>query len=116
MQEKRKTKRVGEKAKFTIKLPGSEAELDSCKIIHDLTKDISVAGVRIQCKTLIPVNTLIRLELNLERPDRMVAAAGVVRWAKTVYGNELFEMGIEFVDPSGEVVQNLKEHLERFSE
>jgi hypothetical protein len=114
MQEKRRSKRVEEKAKFTIKLPGSDAELDNYKIIRDLTKDISVAGVRIQCKTLIPVNTLIKLELKLEKPDRLVTATGVVRWAKSVYGNELFEMGIEFVDPSSEVVQNLKDHLERF--
>jgi hypothetical protein len=114
MQEKRRAKRVEEKAKFTIKLPSSDTELDSYKIIRDLTKDLSVAGVRIQCKTLIPVNTLIKLELKLEKPDRLITAAGLVRWAKSIYGNELFEMGIEFVDPSSEVVQILKNHLERF--
>ncbi len=114
MQEKRKAKRIEEKAKATIKLSSPDGELEGCKIFHDLTKDISIAGVRIQCKTFIPVNTLIKIELKLERPDKLISAFGNVRWTKSIYGNELFEMGIEFVEPSSEVVQILREHLEPY--
>jgi hypothetical protein len=112
MPEKRRAKRVKEKVKVTIKLASSDDELAGCNIIHDLTKDISLAGIRIQCKTFIPMNSLLKIELSLMRPDRTVTAFGRVRWIKSLYDDELFEMGIEFVDPSNEVIRILRRHIE----
>lgn len=112
MPEKRRAKRVKEKVKVTIKLASSDDGLAGCKIIHHLTKDISLVGIRMQCKTFIPMNSLLKIELSLMRPVRIITAFGRVRWIKSLYDDELFEMGIEFVNTSNEVIRILKRHIE----
>ena len=107
MQEKRRTQRVQEKAEVRIKLADSENEL-ACKIIHHLTQDISLTGVKIQCNLFIPVNSLLRIELSLKKPVRIISVLGRVRWIKALFKDELYEMGIEFVDASQEAIRILE--------
>jgi hypothetical protein len=43
----------------------------------------------------------------------MISAYAKVRWVKSVYADELFELGIEFVDTSINIIKSLKEHFDK---
>ena len=111
MEERRRTQRVKDKAAITIKLADSGDELAGCKIVQEISKDLSLSGCRIQCHTFIPVNTLLRIESSLRKTGRVITALGRVRWVKSVYGDELYEMGIEFVEASPEVIRILEDYI-----
>ena len=109
--EKRKAKRILEENKVKItqtykdKLPPDE------KIIYGLTKDISSGGARIQGNTFLPIDTLLKIELSLKEPFRLISAIGKVRWVKKPY-RELFQMGIEFMEMSPGSKNVLEEHID----
>jgi c-di-GMP-binding flagellar brake protein YcgR len=110
MEERRKAPRVQEKAEVRIKLADSEDEL-ACKIIRHLTQDISLTGVKVQCNMFIPVNSLLKIELSLRKPVKVIPVTGRVRWIKTIFRDELYEMGVEFVDTSQEAIRILESCL-----
>jgi hypothetical protein len=115
MSDKRRAKRIKEEAKVTIILVSKDSLSPGRKIIYHLTKDISAAGIKIQTNTFLPINSMIKIELSLKEPPRVVSAIGMVRRVKTLYADELFEVGIEFVDTSQEIISIIKEHIERQS-
>lgn len=109
--EKRKAKRILEENKVKItrdykdKLPPDE------KIIYGLTKDISSGGARIQGNTFLPINTLLKIELSLKEPLRLISAIGKVCWVKKPH-RELFQTGIEFMEMSPGSKNVLEEHID----
>ena len=111
--EKRKTKRVKKESKITIKVISEDTIPRNKQIIYHLTKDISSRGVKIQTNTFLPINTLLKIELSLTSPPRVVKAIGRVRWVKSRYADEKFEMGIEFIDTPKESIKALSKHIER---
>jgi hypothetical protein len=112
MEERRRAQRLKEKAEVTLSLLSPDDPLTSCKITHHLTKDISYSGMRVQSNTFIPMSSMVKIELAIGEPARQIAALGRVRWVKCLYGNELFEIGIEFVDTSRDIIRLLKSHIE----
>jgi c-di-GMP-binding flagellar brake protein YcgR len=112
MAERRRAKRKKEKAEVTVSIINPNDPLANSKITHHLTKDISLAGIRIQSQTFIPMNSMIKIELSLGEPASLISALGRVRWVKCLYEAELFEMGIEFVETSREVIRQLKSHIQ----
>lgn len=110
--EKRKVKRVKKESKITINVLSEDTVPRNKKIIYHLTKDISSKGAKIQTNTFLPINTLLRIELSLMKPPRVVKAIGRVRWVKSRYGDEKFEMGIEFTDTPRESIKALSKHIE----
>jgi c-di-GMP-binding flagellar brake protein YcgR len=112
MREKRRTERIKEKTQVTI-TPFDPCDLSAgSKIIHHMTKDISLGGIRIQSNIFIPINSMLKMELSLRAPTRLITAYGKVRWIKSFSKDELFEIGIEFVDTSQEIIRILKNHIE----
>lgn len=114
MSEKRREKRIKEHALFTITLISKDRLEPHKKIIHHTTKDISLTGARIHTNTFLPVGSFLKMDLSLKEPPRLISAFAKVRWIKSLYADELFEMGIEFVDTSLDIIKALKEHFERF--
>ena len=113
MTEYRRTKRVKEEAQVVIKLVPSETFTPDKTISYHLTKDISSTGLRILANTFLPINSTLKIELTLTKPPRLINAFGKVRWIKSRYADELFELGIEFVDTPEEHVTALKKHIEK---
>ena len=95
--EKRKAKRIIEENKVKI---------------TRIYKDKLPGGVRIQGNTFLPINTLLKIELSLKEPLRLISAIGKVRWVKRRYTEELFETGIEFMEMSPGSNNVLKEHID----
>lgn len=111
-KEKRKAKRVKKESKISIDVLSKETVTRNKKIIYQLTKDISSKGVKIQSNTFLPINTLLKIELSLTKPPRVIKAIGRVRWIKSRYADEKFEMGIEFVDTPKDQIKALSQHIE----
>jgi len=112
MKERRKRKRIKKECEVTIMMISGDQITPSKKISHHLTKDISSGGLKIRTDTFVPINTLLRIELLLTNPPRSIAAFGKVRWSRSLYGDEMFEIGIEFLDTSPDSIKVIKEYIE----
>lgn len=113
MREKRRTERLFSKSPITITYQHIGNEPPRRKIIHHTSKDISPHGVRILTPVFLPVDSLLNIEVQLENPPRVLITRGRIRWIKNLYSNEMFEMGIEFINPSLEFKRALRSHVEK---
>ena len=115
-KDKREAKRITEETKITITLLSTDLVPPGKTFSYNLTKDISLKGVKIRANTFLPINALLKIELSLTKPARLFSVLGKVRWVKTLYAGESFEMGIAFMDPSSEDIKILKRHIESLTE
>jgi len=114
--EKREAKRIREETKITITLLSKDLVPPGKTFSYNLTKDISSKGVKIRANTFLPINALLKIELSLTKPARLISVLGKVRWVKTLYAGESFEMGIAFVEASSEDIRILTRHIESLLE
>ena len=111
MTEKRREKRLEEETKVAIRiLPDEEQEIDE-SVVYALTKDISSGGVKILTDKMLPVDTLLEIEMTLSRMRKIVSAKGKVRWLKPLYDGGVFEVGLQFVDTPPESIILLLEYV-----
>lgn len=111
MEEKRREKRIKKENKLIFEVVSDHQNLKNKKIYYTLTKDISLGGVNIRTDTFLPVGTLIRIDLALPKMHKIISVRGKVRWIKSLYEDEVFEVGLEFVDTSHDVITSLIGHL-----
>lgn len=109
LQERRMDSRVIGEDKVVIELLTNGQPPVDKTVINALTKDISPGGVRLMTNALLPANTLLKMEIVLSQ-RRVIHAVGTVRWARSMYEEELFEMGIEFTQISASDKMLLLEH------
>jgi len=112
-KERRRESRVNEEDKVVLELlsdPGFSGEKRS---LNALTKDISPGGVRLMTNVNLPAGTRVGLEIALARRRKLVRAVGSVRWSRSVYEEELFELGVEFTEISPEDKFILLDHTYR---
>jgi PilZ domain len=112
-RERRKDSRLVEENKVVIELLTDGRTTADKTIINALTKDISPGGVRVITNVLIPLDSLLEIEIVLSRRRRLVHAVGTVRWTRSVYGEEMFEIGIEFTQIAPDDKMLLLEHTYR---
>jgi hypothetical protein len=110
-EEKRREKRKDEEIKVTISIVSKHESQEISDNIYALTRDVSLHGVRIQTDAGLKINTLLKIEMALARSHRLINVIGKVKWIKQLYGNEVFEVGVEFVDTPPDRVMALLEHL-----
>jgi c-di-GMP-binding flagellar brake protein YcgR len=113
IRERRQENRINEEDKVVIELLTNGQPPGDKSVINALTKDISPGGARIMTNILLPANTILKMEIVLSNRRRRVHTTGTVRWARSVYEEELFEMGIEFTHISPEDKMLLLEHTYR---
>jgi Tfp pilus assembly protein PilZ len=77
------------------------------KIFYTLTKDISLGGVNIRTDTFLPVDTVVKIELSLPKMHKMLYVRGRVKWIKSLYDDEVFEIGLEFMDIPPNIITSL---------
>lgn len=109
-EERRRDSRIKEEDKVVIELLTNGQPPAEKTILNALTKDISPGGVRLTTNMLLPLNTLLKVEVVLSRRRRVIQATGIVRWARTIYDEEMFEIGIEFTQISPDDKMLLLEH------
>lgn len=109
--EKRRDKRIKEENELHLKVISSPGDIGGNRSFSPLTKDISLGGLRIQADTHLPVDTLARIELSLPKIKKIIKVRARVRWIKGLEDDEAYEMGLEFIDTSPDVITALLGHL-----
>ncbi len=112
-KERRKDSRMNEEDKVVVEFLSSVDVPPEKRSLNALTKDISPGGVRLMTNMNLPVGTLIKLEIGLAKRRKLIQAVGCVRWSRSVYEEELFELGVEFTQISPEDKFVLLEHTYR---
>jgi c-di-GMP-binding flagellar brake protein YcgR len=111
MPDKRRENRVAEETKVTIKILPEDNYAHDKTVVYALTKDISSGGIKILTDKMLPVDTLLQIELTLTKLRKLVTLNGKVRWVNRLYDDDVFEMGIEFIDTAPESVILLLENI-----
>jgi hypothetical protein len=111
MYEKRRSERLAQENEITIKIVSKGKLPPNKKIIYQISKDISSSGTRIRTNTFLSVDTLLKIQLPLKQPPRMITALGKVKWVRTLYADESFEVGLEFIDTSSETIKLLADYI-----
>lgn len=65
---------------------------------NKLTLDLSEGGIRFIADEFIPLNSLLRLEIKLLHCSKVINAIAKVVRVKSLFGDERFEIGVEFID------------------
>lgn len=76
-----------------------------------LTENLSVGGVKIITDTFLPLDAVIRLQINMARSRQKVILPGKVKWITEHRDEHIYEMGFEFVDISKKNSTTLREYL-----
>ncbi|MCE5211677.1 MAG: PilZ domain-containing protein [Deltaproteobacteria bacterium] len=111
MDDKRRERRVEEYNDITISVISRKKNLPKGKVFHNCSEDISASGTRICANSFFPVDTLLKMDIKLENTHQIITATGKVKWFKTIFENEWYEGGVEFVDTSGDMIKKLSDHI-----
>jgi hypothetical protein len=111
MYEKRRAPRLKEDNEVTIVIVSGREPLPREKVIYNSCKDFSVSGARINAHILLPVDTLIKIDITLKTVHQMISVMGKVKWIKIICDDESYEQGVEFVNTPDEAIEKLKDYI-----
>lgn len=111
--EQRRQKRIMQENKVTVHVLDQKPELPSASSFIALTKDLSLEGAKIITENKLRTGTRLKIELSLEKPHKIIYLNATVKWIRNLYDDDVFEMGIEYVDQQPRKVIDLLEHLYR---
>jgi hypothetical protein len=118
-EERRREKRKKEGNRITIEtVPQNRSDTESAptkKISFSLTEDISLKGIKVISDAIFPIDTLLRIELSLAELREPLQLKGKVKWIRS-HEEDLFEIGIEFIDTRPEQMKFLVGHMYRYEE
>lgn len=111
MNEKRKEKRLVDENEVGITVFADGKKFAREKVFYNYSKDISPSGARIQSNTFLPVNTLLKMDVKLKILQQVITVIGKVRWIKSIFGDEYFDAGVEFVDVPMDAMKTLVDYM-----
>lgn len=111
MENKRKDKRFEEKNKVLIQFALERHEANDGKGIKAITRDLSLGGARILSPKSYPVDTVMRIQINLKKSGQVIKLDGIVRWSRISPDEETYELGVEFLHKISKSVLSLIRHL-----
>jgi hypothetical protein len=111
MDEKRVEPRLEEENEVTISVISSKKNLPKERIIYNYIKDISVSGAKIHANILLPVDTLLMIEMTLKTLQQKIIAIVKVKWVKVIIDNESYEVGVEFVNTPIYAIKKLEDYI-----
>jgi hypothetical protein len=107
MDERRRVPRLKEENEVIITVISNRKNLPKEKIPSNYSKDISVSGARMQTNILLPVDTLLKIDLKLKTLEQQITALGKVKWLKVLIEDKSYEAGVEFVDTPREAIKKI---------
>lgn len=99
MDERRKEKRRDEIHETVISVLSAEDNHPEEKNFYDYCEDISASGARIHANSLLPVDTLLQMDIKLENMQQLMTTEAKVKWAKVIVSDGSCEAGVEFCPP-----------------
>jgi hypothetical protein len=83
------------------------------KSIYNFSKDICLSGAKLQSSILLPVDSIIKIDITLNSLEEKITTIGKVKWNKVIIENDSYEAGVEFVDTPNEAIQKLYERTQK---
>ena len=111
MYEKRRAPRLKQENEVTITVLSGRHNHPKEKVIHNLSKDISASGARIQAHLFLPIDTLLKIDITLKTVQQMITVMGKVKWIKIIYEDESYEAGVEFVNTTSEAIKKIEDYI-----
>ena len=111
MYEKRRAPRLKQENEVTITVLSGRHNLPKEKVIYNSCKDFSVSGARINAHILLPIDTLIKIDITLKTVQQMITVMGKVKWIKIIYEDESYEAGVEFVNTPSEAIKKIDDYI-----
>jgi hypothetical protein len=111
MLNQRKEKRFSEENDVVIRYALKGKKSSGYMGISALTKDISLSGVRLIAKQSFPIDTILRVQINLSKSKQVLKVDGKIKWVKEKEGKDTYEIGIEFLHEISKTVLSLIRHL-----
>ncbi len=111
MSDRRKDTRANEENKVIIEFISTAGGFINQKEAYALTKDISVGGAKIVTDRFFPVGTFFRVNLSLSKSKQTLSLEARVKWTRNVYGEDLYETGVEFLHEIPETMFTLLKHI-----
>jgi len=109
--ERRNVQRIEQETKVAFTIMSGGEFSHHRKRAHSLTRNISLSGIMIRSDVFIPVGSLLTLELSLEKNPELITVIAQVRWIKSLFEDETFAIGLEFVDLPTAGLNALLSHL-----
>jgi hypothetical protein len=103
---------VGDRFKFQ-ELNKKDEISSQEKNTYNCSKDICLSGARIQGNILLPVDSIIKMDITLNTLKEKITTIGKVKWNKVIIENESYEAGVEFADTPDEEIQKLHEQMQK---
>lgn len=110
IKERRRDPRVTEENKVVL-TPLTNGKGSPKGTYYSLTKDISVGGIRIMTDAPLAVDSRVRVEITLAKSRMRVQAVARVRWVKELFGKDVYETGLEFIEVNPDVEMALMDHM-----
>jgi hypothetical protein len=107
----RKKQRLTEEDDIKISVLSAVENIPQEKIDYRYSKDISASGLRIQGNVLLPIGTLLSIDLTLRNLQETLTLNGKVQWNKTIIENEIYEAGVELIDVPDEVAKKIDDYI-----
>jgi len=112
MMERRKEERLKVINEITISVIAADKVIPIKKgFPYNYSKDISAHGTKIQSNILLPVDTLLKIELKLNALGRQITSLGKVKWIKVNIDDKSYDEGVEFIDTPGEAIEKIKFYI-----
>ena len=111
MLNKRKEKRFSEENDVIIQYALNRKSSNNYVGINALTRDISLSGARIISEKKFPIDTTLRIQINLSRTKQIIKVDGKVKWVRENTEDDSYEIGIEFQHEISKTVLTLIRHL-----
>jgi hypothetical protein len=107
----RRMDRLNEENEISITILSEIKDIPKEKIRYNYSKDISMAGTKIQGNVLLPIDTFLKIDLTLKNSKQKVTVFGKVKWNKVIAWYGYYEAGVEFVDTPGEAIKKLGAYI-----
>jgi c-di-GMP-binding flagellar brake protein YcgR len=111
MEERRKAPRIQEDSEVTITIAAKGSGFPEETVIHNRGKDISTSGIRIKSNIILPIDTLLMMDIKLKYLQQKIGAMGKIKWIKIIVEDESYELGVQFVSSPREARQKLAEYI-----
>jgi hypothetical protein len=105
MDEKRRVERLKKDNQVTITIVSDGETNSKGKVVLGQSRDVSVLGTKIQVNYFLPVDSLLKIDFTFKDLCNKITAIGKVRWIKTIFTDESYEAGVEFVNLSSDEIE-----------
>jgi c-di-GMP-binding flagellar brake protein YcgR len=111
MKERRRDPRIKEENKVVLTvIPNGNAQGPK-EVYYSLTKDVSVGGFRIMTDAPLAVDSRVKVEISLGKSRKRIQAVARVRWVNELFGKDVYDMGLEFVELDPDTELTLIDHI-----